>query len=92
MFDAVLDRALKDRVRRRRVRLAAIDGTGMESRHVSRYYTKRKADGAGGVDRTYAHYPKVVFVADCDSHMILAAVPGRGPSTCCNSAGPSPGR
>src|SRR6478752_1086395 len=30
MFDAVLERALKDRVRRRRVRLAAIDGTGME--------------------------------------------------------------
>src|SRR5689334_14441303 len=81
MFDAVLDRALKDRVRRRRVRLAAIDGTGMESRHVSRYYTKRKADGTGGVDRTYAHYPKVVFVADCDSHMILAAVPSRGPGT-----------
>lgn len=81
VFDAVLDRALKDRVRKRRVRLAAIDGTGMESRHVSRYFTKRKADGNGGVDRTYAHYPKVVFVADCDSHLILAAVPGRGPGT-----------
>ena len=81
MFDAVLDRALKDRVRRRRVRLAAIDGTGMESRHLSRYFTKRKADGTGGVDRTYAHYPKVVFVVDCASHMILSAVPGRGPGT-----------
>jgi hypothetical protein len=81
MFDAVLDRALKDGVRKRRVRLAAIDGTGMESRHVSRYFTKRKADGNGGVDRTYAHYPKVVLVVDCDSHMILSAVPGRGPGT-----------
>ncbi len=39
MFDAVLERALRDRVRKRRVRLAAIDGTGMESRHVSRYFT-----------------------------------------------------
>ena len=81
MFDAVLERALKDRVRRRRVRLAAIDGTGMESRHVSRYFTKRQADGNPDGDRTYAHYPKVVFVADCASHMILAAVPGRGPAT-----------
>ena len=81
MFDAVLERALKGGARRRRVRLAAIDGTGMESHHVSRYFTKRKADGDGGVDRTYAHYPKAVFVVDCDSHMILAAVPGRGPGT-----------
>lgn len=81
MFDAVLARALKDRARRRRVRLAAIDGTGMESHHVSRYFTKRKADGDHGKDRTYAHFPKVVFVVDCTSHMILAAVPGRGPAT-----------
>jgi hypothetical protein len=81
MFEAVLERALEDRVRRRRVRLAAIDGTGMEARHVSRYYAKRKADGTGGVDRTYAHYPKVVFAVDCASHMILAAVPGRGPAS-----------
>lgn len=81
LFDAVLERAREDGVRRRRVRLAAIDGTGMESRHVSRYYAKRKADGGGGVDRTYAHYPKVVFVVDCDAHMILSAVPGRGPAS-----------
>ena len=81
MFDAVLERALKDRVRKRRVRLAAIDGTGMESRHISRYFTKRQADGDPGGDRTYAHYPEVVFVVDCDSHLILSAVPGRGPAT-----------
>jgi hypothetical protein len=81
MFVAVLDRALKARVRRRRVRLAAIDGTGMESRHVSRYFTKRQADENPDGDRTYAHYPKVVFVVDCASHMILSAVPGRGPAT-----------
>ena len=81
MFDAVLERARTDRVRKRRVRLAAIDGTGLESRPVRRSDATRKADGNGGVDRTYAHYPKVVFVADCASHMILSAVPGRGPGT-----------
>jgi hypothetical protein len=81
MVDAVLEQALKHRVPERRVRLAAIDGTGMESRHVSRYYTKRPADGDPDGDRTYAHYPKVVFAVDCDSPMILAAVPGRGPAT-----------
>jgi hypothetical protein len=81
VFDAVLERAIEDRVRKRRVRLAAIDGTGMESRHVSRYFTKRQADGKAGGDRTYAHFPKVVFVVDCQSHMILSAVPGRGPAS-----------
>ena len=81
MFDAVLERAWKDRVRRLRVPLAAIDGTGLESRHVSRYFTKRQADGNPSGDRTYAHFPKVVFVVDCGSHMILSAVPGRGPAT-----------
>jgi hypothetical protein len=48
MFGAVLERALKDRGQRRRVGLAAIDGTGLESRHVSRYFTTRQADGSGG--------------------------------------------
>ena len=28
---------------------------------------------------TYAKFPKVVFEVDCTSHMILAAIPGRGP-------------
>jgi hypothetical protein len=81
MFDAVLEHALKHRVRKRRVPLASVDGTGMESRHVSRYYTKRRADGDPDGDRTYAHYPKVVFVVDCASHLILSAVPGRGPAS-----------
>ncbi len=82
VFDAVLDLALKARARRRRVRLAAVDGTGLESRHVSRYYVKRRAKtGTGTQETTYARYPKVVLVVDCTSHMALAAVPGRGPAS-----------
>jgi Transposase DDE domain len=82
MFDAVLDRALRDKVRRRRVPLAAVDGTGMESRHVSRYYVKRRSKtGSGTQETTYSKYPKVVLVTDCRSHMVLAAVPGRGPGS-----------
>jgi hypothetical protein len=82
MFDAVLQQALREQVRKRRIPLAAIDGTGLESRHTSRYYVKRRASG-GDRDQitTYAKYPKVVFVVDCSSHMILAAVPGRGPGS-----------
>ena len=82
MFDAVLDRALRDKVRRRRVPLAAVDGTGMESRHVSRYYVKRRSKtGTGTQETTYSRYPKVVLVTDCATHLVLAAVPGRGPAS-----------
>ena len=81
-FDAVLARALKDKVRKRRVPLAAVDGTGMESRHVSRYYVKRRSKaGTGTQETTYSKYPKVVLVTDCQTHLVLAAVPGRGPSS-----------
>ena len=36
LFDAVLEHALQAKVRKRRVPLAAVDGTGRESRHLSR--------------------------------------------------------
>jgi len=82
MFDAVLARALRDGVRKRRVPLAAVDGTGLESRHVSRYYVRRRAKGGSGTqETTYSKYPKVVLVTDCRTHMVLAAVPGRGPGS-----------
>jgi hypothetical protein len=90
MFDAVLDRALRAKVRKRRVPLAAADGTGMESRHTSRYYVKRRSRH-GDTDQvtTYATYPKVVFVVDCASHLILSAVPGRGPASDLVQFGPA---
>ena len=82
LFDSVLERAMRDGVRKGRVPLAAVDGTGLESRHTSRYYVKRRSR-SGDRDQitTYAKFPKVVFVVDCTSHMILAAVPGRGPGS-----------
>jgi hypothetical protein len=82
LFDAVLERALRDKVRKRRVPLAAVDGTGMETRHTSRYYVKRRSrTGSGTEETTYSKYPKVVLVTDCQSHLVLAAVPGRGPGS-----------
>jgi hypothetical protein len=82
LFDAVLAQALRKRVRKRRVPLAAADGTGLESRHVSRYYVKRRSKAGSGTEATtYSKYPKAVFVVDCQSHLILSAVPGRGPGS-----------
>jgi hypothetical protein len=82
VFDAVLELALRRKIRKRRVPLAAVDGTGMESRHVSRYYVKRRSrTGSDTQETTYSKYPKVVLVTDCQTHLVLAAVPGRGPGS-----------
>ena len=82
LFEAVLERAVRGRARKRRVPLAAVDGTGMESRHVSRYYVRRRSrTGSATQETTYARYPKVVLVTDCHSHLVLAAVAGRGPGS-----------
>ena len=64
------------------VPLAAVDGTGLEPRHTSRYYVNRRSR-SGDRDQitTYAKFPKVVFVVDCTSHMILVAIPGCGPGS-----------
>lgn len=62
------------------VHLAALDGTGFESHHISSYFVKRKAKGDPRYQMTtYTRYPKVGIVADCASHLILSGVPSRGP-------------
>jgi hypothetical protein len=82
LFDAVLEEARRAGVYKRRVPLAAIDGTGLESRHTSRYYVKRRKTGGDCGPRTiYTNYPKAVFIGDCHNHMILSVATGRGPCT-----------
>jgi Transposase DDE domain len=63
------------------VPLAALDGTGWESRHASHYYVRRRAkDGKSWQNTTYQRFPKAGILCDCRSHLILAVVPGRGPA------------
>jgi len=74
--------AIKHKLVKRKVKLAAIDGTGFESRHVSTYYAKRKqktSQKQGEKRPKRRRFPKAGLVCDCDSHFILAVVPGRGP-------------
>lgn len=79
LLDETVDGAIKHKLMRRKVKLAAIDGTGFESRHVSVYYAKRKEKTAGNKGRKRRRFPKAGIVCDCQSHLILAVVPGRGP-------------
>ena len=63
-----------------RCRLAALDGTGWESHHVSSYFVKRRASCSKFWQKvTYRTFPKAGVLCDARSHLILALVPGRGP-------------
>lgn len=63
-----------------RVPLAAGDGSGWESHHVSHYYVKRRASCSKYWQKTtYARFPKAGVLCDCATHLILAVVPARGP-------------
>ena len=64
--------------RRRKIKRAALDSTGFPCGHASLYYTRRRADG-GKNPVFYRHYAKLELATDCATHLILAAIAGRGP-------------
>lgn len=73
---ATLALCRKAKLLRRRTRRAAIDSTGLETRHVSSYFTHR----CGRHSRHAKHrYPKLSAVCDTSNHLILGAVIDRGP-------------
>ncbi|MBX3411132.1 MAG: IS5 family transposase [Pirellulales bacterium] len=66
----------------RRVSLAALDGTGLESRHVSQHYLRRSAATAKtGPKAAFRRFPKAGVLCDTQTHLVLACVPGRGPGS-----------
>ena len=66
--------------RRRRVRRAAFDSTGLDCGHRSYYYVRRRSATNPRWQRVaYSHYAKLELAIDTASHVILAAVTGRGP-------------
>lgn len=82
LLSTTVERAKRAKIIRRRVRLAAVDTSGFEARHTSRYYAqRRKATGKDGRSRrvSYRRYPKLGVVCDAESHFILAARATQGP-------------
>src|SRR5262249_7459082 len=75
LLSATLKRSYK---RKRRIRRAALDSTGFICGHASLYYTRRRcSDGKTPV--IYRRFAKLELAADCATHLILAAIAGRGP-------------
>jgi len=56
--------------------VAAVDATGSEARHVSAHFGARR----GGSGHRQRAWPKLTAVVHTASHLIVAAVPGVGPS------------
>lgn len=73
---ATLALCRKTKLLKRRTKVAAIDSTGMETRHASAYYTRRCKRHKGH----YKHrYPKLSAICDTANHLILGIVIDRGP-------------
>ena len=64
-----------------RIALAAVDSTGLEGRHVSSYFVRRRSKTPGKwQETTYKRYPKLAVVCDCRTHGILSTFTTRGPT------------
>lgn len=75
-LDGVLERCRQTKILPKRSKQAAIDSTGLETRHISAYFTKRCERHSNH----YKHrYPKLSAICDTGSHLILGAVIDRGP-------------
>ena len=78
--------AVKHRRIRRRVALAALDGTGLESHHASSYYVRRRATGGKTWQKTtYIRFPKAGILCDCCSHLILRWSPAEDRDPTCGT-------
>lgn len=81
LIEGILTIAAQEKIIKTKVQLAAIDGTGFESHHVSRYFVYRKAKTAEGSPQNthYTRFPKVGLVCDITNHLVLSGIPERGP-------------
>ena len=73
---------INDVVKDGQVQLAAVDSTGLDSSHVSRYFVRRRRSKGCELweDVIYKRFPKLAIVCDCRNHLILSAIMTRGPS------------
>ncbi len=66
--------------RRRRVRRAAFDSTGLDCGRRSFYYVRRRHAAIKGHQTVaYSRFAKLEASVDCSSHLLLAVLVGRGP-------------
>jgi hypothetical protein len=68
------------RQRRTVVRRAALDSTGFQCGQASSYYVRRRSrNGTSYQHTTYRRFAKLEAAVDCSRHVIIGAIPRRGP-------------
>jgi Transposase DDE domain len=66
--------------RRRRLKRTALDSTGLDCGHASRHYIRRRNGFTKQWQRvSYSRYAKLEVAFDCDSHLMVGVLTGRGP-------------
>lgn len=68
------------------IKLSAMDSTGMESGHTSRYFVRRRQrekQKEGYQTTHYTRFPKLALICDCASHIVTGLLTGRGPTPDC---------
>jgi hypothetical protein len=80
LLSETVRRAARARVVKKRVKRAAIDGTGFETRHIRAYFVRRRERACKTAYQTitYTRYSDAGIVCDCASHFVLAVMTGRG--------------
>jgi hypothetical protein len=77
LFRASVHRFLK---RRKRIKRAALDSTGLDCGHASRYYVRRRSRGTTQWQTVaYSRYAKLEAAFDCQTHLMLGVLASRGP-------------
>jgi transposase len=73
---------LRSTVKTSKIKLAAIDSTGLDAGYISRYFVRRRRSKRFNLweDTIYKRWPKLAVVCDCQNHLILSAITTRGPN------------
>lgn len=62
------------------IKLAAIDSSGFEARHVSQYFLQRQEPRGADPRSIFARFfPKLTIICDCKTHLILSFLTTKGP-------------
>lgn len=68
-----------------RIERLAIDSSGFEARHVSRYFVRRRKRDFKTTNlyhtMTYRRWPKLAVSVDCDTHLVVSLATMRGPNS-----------
>lgn len=85
LTDRMLDASVQMSMHaRERIDRLAVDSSGFEARHVSRYFVRRRKRDFKTTNlyqtTTYRRWPKLAIAADCDTHLIVSLKTMRGPN------------